>query len=758
MKTSRNDPCPCGSGRKYKLCCARQLAAVTRGIASGATTTPALDAPDPDEQAQLEALFAQGHALETENLARALLSAYPTAGLVWKFLGLSLLLQGKDALPSLRRATELLPYDAQAHAGLGVALRALGHWPEAYASFQRSLILRPNSIDAIAGAADSLRVGGRVTDAMTLYQRALQVNSLAPDVLGHLADCLTALGRFQEALEHYQRAIAIDPRNARLYCNQAHALGHLGQMEMAVTSSQRAIMLDPTLADAHDNLGLALVGLGRFPEAAPSFRQALALDPNHTDALNNLGRCLIELGEPEHTLAIFQRAIALRPNHAPSHRYLGDALLTLRRLDEAVASYRHCLILDLDHAEAHLGLAMALRMLGQVDAAEASVRTALALLPQSPAALTLLGEINGDRGKFLEAGELFERAIKSDPDYADAWSGIANNRRMATDESWLQGTERLLAKQIPLRHQIDLRFARGKYFDDIREFGRAFAEYREANELTKKYGWRYDGKETEARIDRIIREYARPPLNADLDSVRSSELPVLVVGMPRSGTSLLEQILASHPSVYGAGELLFWGQAATGLECTRGNASGQATAGLGLAYLQTLSSHSATAERIIDKMPSNFLHLGLIHGALPRARIIHVQRHPLDTCLSIYFQYFLNTHTYASDLGDLAHFYRQYLRIMAHWHRLLPPSALLDVPYEGIVDDLEGWSRRIVEFLGLGWDPKCLQFHETDRVVVTVSKWQVRQKISATRVNRWKDYEKFLGPLQELTELTAGAH
>jgi hypothetical protein len=151
-------------------------------------------------------------------------------------------------------------------------------------------------------------------------------------------------------------------------------------------------------------------------------------------------------------------------------------------------------------------------------------------------------------------------------------------------------------------------------------------------------------------------------------------------------------------------------------------------------------------------MPANFLYAGLIHAALPRARFIHMQRHPLDTCLSIYFQNFFNVSPYANDLGNLGHYYGQYLQVMAHWRATLPPATMLEVPYEGLVEDAEGWSRRMVDFIGLGWDPKCLDFQRTDRVIITASKWQVRQQISASSVGRWRNYEQYLAPLRHLAE------
>ena len=228
--------------------------------------------------------------------------------------------------------------------------------------------------------------------------------------------------------------------------------------------------------------------------------------------------------------------------------------------------------------------------------------------------------------------------------------------------------------------------------------------------------------------------------------------------MPRSGTSLAEQILASHPAVFGAGEVTFWNTAYRAYRGAgdAGRADPERIPGVAKDYLEHLAvavgaaPQAAGAQRIVDKMPANFLYAGLIHIAFPNARIIHMQRHPIDTCLSIYFQNFFNIGPYANDLDDLAHYYGEYRRITEHWRAVLPETALLHVPYEALVDDPERWSRRMVEFIGLPWDPKCLDFHSTERVVITASKWQVRQKISKTSAGRWRNYLPFVGPLLPL--------
>ncbi len=366
-------------------------------------------------------------------------------------------------------------------------------------------------------------------------------------------------------------------------------------------------------------------------------------------------------------------------------------------------------------------------------------------------ALNLLGELCADRGRFAEAQDLFLRAISVAPEFVPAYGSIAAHRRMTSaDGAWLKGAESLLAKPLPLSEEIHLRYALGKYFDDVGEYDRAFESYRQANELSKRLGSGYDRGRLTELVERIMTRCDGAFVRAERPGACDSQRPVFIIGMPRSGTSLTEQILASHPAVYGAGEVRFWDRTFAQL----GPADASALARLAGEYLAKLGAQAGESLRVTDKMPANFLYAGLIHAALPRARIIHMQRNPLDTCLSVYFQNFFNVSPYANDLDSLAHYYGEYLRIMAHWRGVLPAATLLEVPYEALVADTERWTRRMLEFIELPFDARCLEFHQTERVIITASKWQVRQKISTASAGRWRHYEKYLGPL---AHLAAGA-
>ena len=300
----------------------------------------------------------------------------------------------------------------------------------------------------------------------------------------------------------------------------------------------------------------------------------------------------------------------------------------------------------------------------------------------------------------------------------------------------------------------------GKFCDDTQDYDQAFAHYRRANELKKRFGQPFDRDNQQKMVDALVQYFTPEVTHCHWPGASDSERPLLIVGMPRSGTSLTEQIIASHPDTFGAGELRFWGKA--GSEHKLATFAAQfdkaPLAEIAQAYLAELDGYSKDALRVVDKMPSNFLKVGLIHAVFPNARILHTMRNPVDTCLSIYFQNFNLGHTYASDLEDLAVYYRQYHRLMAHWRAVLPKEVFLELPYEQLVEDQEGWSRKIIEFIGLPWDERCLEFYKTDRKVGTASNWQARQPIYKTSKERWRNYAPYVEPLLPLLELYDPEH
>lgn len=473
----------------------------------------------------------------------------------------------------------------------------------------------------------------------------------------------------------------------------------------------------------------------------------------------NRALALLATGRPEAALASIERALELDPGLAEAHSTRGIALLEVGRVEDAGAAFERALDLRPGYIDALSNLAIALRLQGRADDALECTRRVLEMKPGSVATMIVMAEAHADKGEFREAEQVLRQAIALDPENPDAMASLARVRRVTVDDApWMAAAQRIAGSGLAPRKESMLRYAIGKCFDDLQRYEEAFEQYRCANEIARAHRRPYDRSRQQQLTDDLIRTFSAGWMQLARTRGLNGHKPVLIIGMPRSGTSLVEQILASHPAVSGAGELTFWQAGAARFEAIRsgqGAGSPAALAAIGeLArdYLQQLDAHAPDALRVIDKMPDNFRFLGLIHAALPDARIIHVRRDPVDTCLSIYFQDLKATVDYATDLDALAHFFGEYRRLMQHWRTVLPPGVMFDASYEGLVQDQERWTRAVLEFLGLPWEPRCLEFQHTRRSVLTASRWQVRQQISRSSVARWRHYAAHIAPLLALSD------
>ena len=495
---------------------------------------------------------------------------------------------------------------------------------------------------------------------------------------------------------------------------------------------------------------------GAREEAAELYEEVIKLDPSHAEAVNNLGAVLIELGRYHEAEQHFRIAIGIKPDYADPHGNLGSLLRNKSQLNGSEKSLRLALKLKPNFVDARVNLGLTLAYSGRLREAKACFTKVLKAAPRHVHALFGMAELALLDGRFDEAEKLVNRTLELDPRMVSALASVPSLRKMsAADAPWLKTATDLAAGGLAPIEESDLRYAMGKFCDDTDDFERAFENYQRANDLLKTAADDYDRKERTQLIDELIRGYDRDALaKAGRDGGSTSSKPVLVVGMPRSGTSLAEQIIAAHPAAYGAGELTFWSDALTNHETQlrRGVLDETLRTKLGEEYLQVLDRYAADAKRVVDKAPVNSDYLGIVHSVFPDARVIYMRRDPIDTCLSCYFQHFMTGLNFTLDLSDLAHYYRGHQRLMDHWRKVLPPGFILEVPYEELVADQETWSRRIIEFVGLEWDPRCLEFQNNKRQVVTASAWQVRQKIYRTSVARWRNYEKFIGPLKSLKQ------
>ena len=658
---------------------------------------------------------------------------------------------------------------AELHAALANALNGLGRLDEAVRCYDQAIDLDPNNASLHNGCGNALQMGGRLEEALVRYTNALALN---PDYVGahyNRANTLLRLERRDEAVAGYDAAITLKPDLADAYNNRGVALAGLERDAESVASCDRAIALRPDYVDAHVNRAIALRKLGRPMEAVAGFDVAASLDPGRAGVHYNRGLALYELSELEEALASYDRAIALQPDHAEAHNNRALALHELNRFDEALASYDTAIAVKPDFAAAYSGRGVTLYELGRADDALASYDRAIGLQPDYAEAYDNKSVLLTELGRFSEANDAVEQAIALAPTRVRSYYHLAQSKRLALGDPHVRAMQ-ALERDLPslaFDDQIELQFALAKVFAENGDPAASFQRLLPANAM-KRSKTAYDETADLGLFERIRAVFTPGLISAHAGCGDPSDRPVFVLGMPRSGTTLAEQILASHPKVFAAGETERFPRTITALEAdeTAGwrfpeavpRMSARELRRLGQSYLAGLDASASLAQRVTDKTLHNFLCAGLIHLALPNARIIHARRDPLDTCLSCFSKLFEGNLPYTYDLGELGRYYRAYEAIMAHWRALLPEDVMIDVQYEDVIADLEGQARRIIAHCGLDWDPRCLEFHLTERAVRTSSAIQVRQPIYDGSVGRWRMYEPFLKPLlDELHPSTAAS-
>lgn len=567
---------------------------------------------------------------------------------------------------------------------------------------------------------------GDPAQAAVLIGRAIAVRPTEAAYHASLAEAWWALGQLARVAESCRTALRLEPDNPEFLCNLGATLVELGEIDTAIGHFRDAVRLRPNFALAYNNLGNALRLRGDKAAALEHFREAVRLDAAACEARTNLGRMLLEQGEAQEALGHCQHVVSLRPSSAEARNQLGNVFYVLEDLDAAEACFREAIRLEPRLASAHAGLGAVLEQMGDLEGSRASLR----------------------------------EALRHEPRHAGALARLATRLRAKLPATDLATIEELLAKPaLPPEQRWPLLFGLAHALDARGEFDRAAAITVQANALHladfQQRGRGYDPGAHRRFVERLIEEF-NPDFLARVSELGvDTELPVFVVGMPRSGTTLIEQVLASHPRVFGAGELQLVresfaavpqavGRSDDPLDCVL-SLDRNALQNLARRHLSKLSSINHSADRVVDKMPENTLYLGLIAALFPRARLIHCRRDVRDVALSCWMTHFAHVR-WSCHQEHIASRIQEYQRVMNHWRRVLP-VPVLDVDYEAMVVDPERVARELVAWCGLEWNPACLEFYKTRRAVRTISVAQVRQPLYSSSIGRWKNYERLLAPL-----------
>lgn len=632
---------------------------------------------------------------------------------------------------------------------------------------------------------------GQPAQAVDVIQRAIAAAPNEAVFHSNIAEMNRQLGRVPQAIHHGERAVVLSPSMASGHSNLGIAYFDAGQDDKAKACHERALAIEPRTPNSLNNLG-SIARRAKDREAAVAwYRQALDHHPDYLEAASNLGAVLVELHRPDEAAPVLEQALQRRPHYPEALCNLGLARLKQERFAEAQGLLRRALQLSPGYVEAMVGLARSLKeteaypeafsliravlgrlpdnpdawfVLGslhrdveELDEAQAAFEKSLVLAPDSTDALIGLGNLRLEQGKLDDAECLLNQAITIDPDNAGARFHLVQVRKVKPGDANLAVLEGTLAHVTDAHPAklISLHYALGKAYDDLKVWDRAFPHFLEGARL-KRAQLSFSAQEDEDRTKRIETLFNAAFMARMRGAGDSSDVPVFVLGMPRSGTTLTEQIIASHPDVHGAGELrdlmevLHQAPGAGGpgpypdrlLQADRDTITAW-----GGEYVRRLRARAPTARRITDKMPANYFALGMIHLMLPNAKIVHVKRNAADTCVSCFTRLFNKQQDATYDLRELGLHYANYERLMAHWRRVLPASSFIEVQYEDIVADMEGQARRLIDWCGLEWHDACLAFHKNERSIRTASVAQVRQPIYGSSVERWRHYGAYLEPL-----------
>ena len=637
-----------------------------------------------------------------------------------------------------------------------------GHPDQAEAICRSAVERNPDDINMVALLGAILLKSHQIPEAEKYLRQAIQ---LAPSFakphedLGHL---LVEKRQPDEAAEVLRKATRLDPNLDHAFFNLGKALAMLGDGKEADIAFEKSFELNPE----RKNLALAAEHQkeGRWEEAEKLYREVLRDNPTNVDAMRLLGNVTLETGRIYQAERLFRRAIANAPDFVLAQIDLGFALKKQSRLEEAIEQFRQAIRLEPDNIQAHHMLGSTLSMSALTYEAVEAYQKVLELAPNHTGAMLGLGHVLKTVGRQEEAIEAYRNCIRLKPQNGEIYWSLANLKTYRLSDEDIREMQSRVGEadeKVSEESRVNFLFALAKAYEDRGEFDRAWEYYHEGNS-SRRMMENYDPVRDEIMNDEFVEVFNRDFLSENTGLGHPSAEPIFVIGLPRSGSTLIEQILASHSQVEGTSELPYAGTVATSLNRNRADGVNYPRAvhelkeehfkRLGADYLDLARIHRTEGKPFfIDKMPNNFPTVGFLHLILPNAKIIDARRYPLDSCLSSYRQLFARGQSFTYDLTEIGEYFLQYQRLMDHWHDVLP-GRCLTVQYEDVVTDFENQVHRLLDYCELPWEDACINFHQTERPVRTASSEQVRQPVYSKSVNFWRNHEQHLAELIEVLE------
>ncbi len=607
-------------------------------------------------------------------------------------------------------------------------------------------------------AAHQAHASGNIRESEQLFRRIANEDTEDWEARQFLAIILAKAGKNEESAHTLEEVLTTNSGSFEALFWLSIVYRRLGRLSEAVERARSSATLQPQSAHAQNNLGFCEMEAGNLEQAVVAFAKAADLRPDNAVSLYNLGNCLAALGRENEAITPLKAAVVLQPGALEYHLALAKVMLNLNGVRGAIDECLAAIQIDPRSVDAHRWLSTALMHAGQVERARAHIDIALSIDATDSNSQARLASILQTAGQIEESNEAFLKSIDLEPNQGYAYFGLIFNKRVSEeDRPLLNVMESLVvANKLPTTELASLHYGLGRGYEGLKDFEKAMSNYDAANRLTRtiKLGDRpysIEDAHTSTELKRV--RYSKSFFEAARSLGLKSDLPIVVVGMMRSGTTLAEQILSSHSDVAAAGEQDFWIHRGFESLNDRGQVDFEKLRVIGREYLELLRKIGGNAKHVTDKMPANYLSLGHIHAAFPNAKIIHMRRHPVDTAISIWATPNRARIDYAHDKASIVAAYKEYLSLMEHWRRIIPSDRLLEIRYEDLVEDPEANTRRMAEFCELRWDDAMLHPESNDRSVVTPSVWQVRQPVYRTSTERWRNYEPWLGEFRALLEL-----
>ncbi len=596
---------------------------------------------------------------------------------------------------------------------------------------------------------------GRLAEARALCQQLCQQDPHNPRAWFEMGTLLAQNGELQEAAGCFHRVLDLKPEDAETNFNLGNIYKSGSRLDTAIGHYREALRIRPDFPEACFNLANTLREKGDIDSAIKLYDKAIELHPGYIKAHIALSEAFKARKSHQDAVRTIKRAISQNPGIAMLHYLLGNLFYENRQPEHAAEQYRLAIQYSPDFAFAHNNLGNALRLQGDLPSAIASFKRALTLMPDNVLPYINLGNAQQQSGDLASALQTFQSALNIQTGQPEVYFALSQVKHFSPLDQEIKDMEALLGhSDLSVDQRLMVHFALGKAYEDAGNYEQSFFHLEAGNRL-KRSTFHYSVEEDKALFGAISQVFDSTLFEEKSGFGISDASPIFILGMPRSGTSLVEQILSSHPQVYGAGELHDlrisildsvpqYPPGSFPFMAAKLNRNDIAT--IASAYLERTSRYYRHADFVTDKMPDNFIYIGMIRLMFPNARIIHCQRDPVDTCLSCYKRWFSDSQPFAYDLVELGQYYLGYRDLMDHWHRVLP-DFIYDIQYEKLVENQEQETRRLLEYCELSWDNKCISFHETDRPVRTASSTQVRQPLYNDSVRRWKSFENHLDPL-----------